>query len=107
MSSFLQSLLSCLLWAAVSVPMVPAAEEPLFARDNLAAWCIVPFDAKQRGPEARAEMLAKLGFKQFVYDYRAEHTPQWDVELVALKKHGIALTGWWFPTTLNDEAKLD
>ena len=105
MSSFLQSLLSCLLWAAVSVPMVPAAEEPLFARDNLAAWCIVPFDAKQRGPEARAEMLAKLGFKQFVYDYRAEHIPQWDAELIALKKRGIALTGWWFPTVLNDEAK--
>ena len=50
-------------------------------------------------------MLAKLGFKQFVYDYRAEHIPQWDAELIALKKHGIQLTGWWFPTVLNDEAK--
>ena len=25
----------------------------LFAKDNLFAWCIVPFDAKKRGPEAR------------------------------------------------------
>lgn len=50
-------------------------------------------------------MLAKLGFKQFVYDYRAEHIPQWDAELIALKKRGIALTGWWFPTVLNDEGK--
>jgi len=104
MHSFLKSILAALLLVVGLIPS-RAAEEPLFARDNLAAWCIVPFDAKQRGPEARAEMLAKLGFKQFIYDYRAEHIPQWDAELVALKKHGIQLTGWWFPTTLNDEAK--
>ena len=41
---------------------LPAAE-PLFERDNLAAWCIVPFDAKKRGPEERAAMLERLGFK--------------------------------------------
>jgi hypothetical protein len=83
---------------------LPAAE-PLFERGNLTAWCIVPFDAKQRGPEERAAMLARLGLRRFVYDYRAEHVPQWDVELAALKKHGIKLEGWWFPTVLNDEAK--
>ena len=26
-----------------------------FARDNLAAWCIVPFDAAKRTPAERAE----------------------------------------------------
>ncbi|MEY4272703.1 MAG: hypothetical protein RL250_1569 [Verrucomicrobiota bacterium] len=83
---------------------LPAAE-PLFERDNLVAWCLVPFDAKKRGPEERAAMLESLGFKHFVYDYRAEHVKQWDDELIALKKHGIELTGWWFPTTLNDEAR--
>lgn len=77
----------------------------IFRRENLAAWCIVPFDAKKRGPEERAAMLEKLGFKQFVYDYRAEHIPQWDDELDALKKHHIELLGWWFPTSFNDEAK--
>ena len=81
------------------------AAEPLFERGNLVAWCIVPFDAKKRGPEERAAMLARLGLRRFVYDYRAEHVPQWEAELVALKKHGITLEGWWFPTTLNDEAK--
>lgn len=35
----------------------------LFARTNLVAWCIVPFDAKKRGPEERAAMLEKLGFQ--------------------------------------------
>ena len=42
----------------------------VFARENLVAWCIVPFDARQRGPEARAEMMARLGFKHFAYDWR-------------------------------------
>ncbi|MEN3942330.1 LamG-like jellyroll fold domain-containing protein [Prosthecobacter sp. SYSU 5D2] len=82
---------------------LPAAE--VFDRGNLAAWCIVPFDAKKRGPEERAAMLEKMGVRKFVYDYRAEHIPQWDEELTALKKHGIELFGWWFPTTYNDVAK--
>jgi azurin len=85
-----------------------AAEPPtpaFFDRSNLAAWCIVPFDAKKRGPEERAAMLAKLGLSKFVYDYRAEHIPQWDGELTALKRHKIELFGWWFPTALNDEAR--
>ena len=47
----------------------------LFGRSNLVAWCIVPFDARKRGPKERAAMLEKLGFKSFAYDYRAEHIP--------------------------------
>lgn len=81
------------------------AEYQLFAHSNLVAWCIVPFDAKKRGPEERAVMLEKLGFKMFAYDYRAEHIPTWDAEMAALKKHQVALTAWWFPTVLNDEAR--
>jgi putative heme-binding domain-containing protein len=77
----------------------------LFERDNLVAWCIVPFDAKKRGSEERAAMLARLGVRKLAYDYRAEHIPTFDAELAALKKHGVELTAWWFPTTLNDEAR--
>jgi putative heme-binding domain-containing protein len=77
----------------------------LFARDRLLAWCIVPFDTARRGPEQRAVMLERLGFKHFAYDYRAEHVPTFDAEIAALKKHGIALDAWWFPAELNDEAK--
>jgi quinoprotein glucose dehydrogenase len=69
------------------------------------AWCIVPFDAKKRGPEDRAAMLARLGFKHFAYDYRAEHIPTFDAEMDALKRQGVALDAWWFPTTLNAEAR--
>lgn len=78
----------------------------LFAKTNLVAWCIVPFDAKKRGPKERAAMLEQLGMKRMAYDYRAEHIPTFDAEIAALKKHGIELTAWWFPTTLNDEARL-
>ena len=70
------------------------------------AWCIVPFDAKKRGPEERAAMLEKLGFKHFAYDYRAEHIPTFDAEIDALQRHGVSLDAWWFPTVLNDEARL-
>src|SRR6266404_1824320 len=82
------------------------AEEPLFARDNLVAWCIVPFDAKKRGPEERAAMLERLGFKLFAYDYRAEHISSFDAEMDALERHRIRLLAWWFPPTMNDEARL-
>ena len=92
-----------LLLAGLLSPVTHAAD--IYQPDNLVAWCIVPFDSQKRGPEERAAMLEKLGIKRFAYDYRAEHIPTWDAELDALKKHGIELTAWWFPTSLNDEAK--
>ncbi|HLN33103.1 MAG TPA: DUF6797 domain-containing protein [Gemmataceae bacterium] len=77
----------------------------LFARDNLVAWCIVPFDAKKRGPEERAAMLQRLRFKHFAYDWRAEHVPTFDAEMEALKRHHIQLDAFWFPAALNDDAR--
>jgi hypothetical protein len=85
---------------------VTSASAQLLDRSNLVAWCIVPFDAKKRGPADRAEMLQRLGLRLFAYDYRAEHIPTFDAEIEALKQRGITLLAWWFPTVLNDEAKL-
>jgi sugar phosphate isomerase/epimerase len=82
-----------------------AASYQLLARSNLVAWCIVPFDAKKRGPEERAAMMGRLGFKMFAYDYRAEHIPTFDAEMEAVKRHHVQLFAWWFPTTLNAEAQ--
>jgi putative heme-binding domain-containing protein len=82
-----------------------AAATKLFAKDNLVAWCIVPFDSKKRAPQERTDMLKRLGFSKFAYDYRAEHVPTFDAEMEALKKHNIELTAWWFPQTLNAEAR--
>ena len=83
-----------------------AGDARIFARSNLVAWCIVPFDAKKRGPEDRAVMLEQLGIKHFAYDYRAEHIPTFDAEIEACRKHGISIDAWWFPTELNSEARL-
>lgn len=91
---------------AAVLPVAHSAEYQLFARTNLMAWCIVPFDAKKRGPEERAAMMEKLGLRHFAYDYRAEHVPQFDAEIAACRKHGVSLDAWWFPTVLNDEARL-
>jgi sugar phosphate isomerase/epimerase len=96
----------CILLSFVSGAFAADPPRDLFARDNLVAWCIVPFDAKKRGPEERAAMLEKMGIQRLAYDYRAEHIPTFDAELDALQRHHIELTAWWFPTELNDEAKL-
>ncbi len=91
--------------------LVPAAPPPadaghLFARENLVAWCVVPFDAKKRGPEERAAMLKRLGFTKFAYDWRAEHLPTFEQELAALKKNDIELTAVWFPSGLDKDGRL-
>ena len=79
----------------------------LFSRDNLIAWCIVPFDSKKRAPEDRAAMLQKLGFKHFAYDWRSEHIPTFDAEIEALKRHGVALDAFWVaPGELNRESRI-
>jgi len=82
-----------------------AAPKDLFARSNLVAWCIVPFDAKKRGPEERAQMLERLGIRRLAYDWRAEHIPTFDAEIEACQKHHIELTAWWFPASLDKDAK--
>ena len=66
------------LTAAIHLSATTKPANDIFPRDNLVAWCIVPFDAKKRTPEQRAEMLARLGIKQFAYDWRDEHLPTFD-----------------------------
>jgi sugar phosphate isomerase/epimerase len=78
----------------------------LFARTNLVAWCIVPFDARKRGPEERALMLSRLGIRRMAYDWREEHIPTFDAEVAACRRHEMELTAWWFPSTLDDHARL-
>ncbi|MDH4372044.1 MAG: TIM barrel protein, partial [Verrucomicrobiota bacterium] len=89
------------------LPRVAGAlpSEGLFSKTNLVAWCIVPFDSQKRGPEARAEMLERLGIHRLAYDWRAEHIPTFDSEVAAMRKHHIDITAWWFPAALNPEAK--
>ncbi|HYE20165.1 MAG TPA: PQQ-binding-like beta-propeller repeat protein [Tepidisphaeraceae bacterium] len=94
------------LLAVVCSRSVAAAPADVFARENLVAWCIVPFDAKKRSPEERAAMMAKLGIRKFAYDWRAEHLPTLEREIAALKKHEIELTAFWFPGSINKDARF-
>jgi hypothetical protein len=97
-------MLRLLALATLAVPAT-AAPADLWSPDNLVAWCIVPFDAAKRGPEARAEMLQRLGFRQFAYDWRAEHVPTFDAEIRACARRGVTITAWWFPTKLDASAQ--
>lgn len=110
LSRFIASLVLASLLTVAQIPAwtaPPTSETSLFARDNLMAWCIVPFDSKKRGPEERAEMLRDLGFKHFAYDWRAEHAPTFDAELDALKKNGVELDAFWVaPGELNDQSRI-
>lgn len=66
-----------------------------FDRDKLVAWCIVPFDAKQRGPAARVEMLKQLGLKRVAYDWRAKHVAEFEEEILQYKKNNIEFFAFW------------
>lgn len=79
--------------------------EPLFLTDNLLAWCIVPFDKVQRTPKQRAEMLKRLGLKAYVYDWRQQHIPEFEDEIVQMLAHGIDIFGWWMPRQVDDTCK--
>lgn len=68
----------------------------LFERENLVAWCIVPFDKMKRTPEQRAAMLKELGLTQLAYDWRDEHLPTMEEEIRTLKKNNIKLKSVWF-----------
>jgi sugar phosphate isomerase/epimerase len=93
------SLFSIVAGAIVAAAPAPAAEPPaaagVFAKPNLVAWCIVPFDAARRGPQQRAEMLSRLGIRRFAYDWRAEHVPTFEEEILQLRRQKIELFAFW------------
>jgi sugar phosphate isomerase/epimerase len=88
---------ACLLLTVSVITPVTAKEKraQVWAQDNLVAWCIVPFDAKKRGPSERAEMVAQLGIKKVAYDWRGEHVATFEEEILQYKKHGIEFFAFW------------
>ena len=65
------------------------------SRDQLVAWCIVPFDGKKRGPAERAAMLKELGLRRVAYDWREEHVPTFEEEILQYKKQGLEYFAFW------------
>ena len=77
-----------------TLPMARAGEYQIFARTNLMAWCIVPFDAKKRGPEERAAMLEQLGFKMCWADTDIMMTARSTSRPSILKSPRAGSTAW-------------
>ena len=67
----------------------------LLEKSNLVAWCIVPFDAKDRAPAERAEMIKRLGLQRVAYDWRQEHVPTFEDEILRYKQRGIEYFAFW------------
>jgi sugar phosphate isomerase/epimerase len=82
-------------------------EVDMLDKDNLIAWCIVPFDANERTPIERAKMLNELGLKKYAYDYRDKHIPQFEEEIKTMKTHDIVISAVWLWIQDTDENLLD
>lgn len=63
--------------------------------DNLYAWCIVPFDAKERRPLERIEMLKRLGFNKYAYDWRSTHLDEMAEEFKLAQQNNIEIIAVW------------
>ena len=64
---------------------VKTGQKDLLGKENLVAWCIVPFDSSERTPLQRAKMLVDLGITQYAYDYRDKHIPSFKEEIGVMK----------------------
>ena len=79
----------------------------LFKKDNLVAWCVVPFDSVARTPQQRAAMLKELGFSHFAYDWRQQHLETFAEEIHALQTNDIHLKSVWMWIDTDSGALLD
>jgi len=66
-----------------------------FKTENLIVWCIVPFDAKNRGPVDRATMVNRMGLKRVGYDWRKKHIPEFEQEILEYKKNDLEYFAFW------------
>jgi len=93
--AFLAFFLVLLLFLVFRKELLPG-NRGLFSRNNLLAWCIVPYDSMKRSPEQRALMLKELGISKFAWDWREEHLPLLRDEIAALRARNISLEAAWF-----------
>lgn len=77
------------------VPTRADESDSNFAPSRLVAWCIVPFDAKNRSPAERSAMIKDLGMQRVAYDWRKEHVSSFEEEILQYKKHQIEFFAFW------------
>jgi sugar phosphate isomerase/epimerase len=78
-----------------AVAQPSSKKKDLFAQQNLVAWCIVPFDNQHRTPQQRIEMLKRLNFSQYVYDWRHEHLATFAEEIKVAQENKVGIVGVW------------
>jgi len=91
--AFQQLISNAMEW--LRAPQVGVAGAANLSKENLVAWCIVPFDAKKRGPAERAAMLRELGIRRCAYDWRKEHVASFEQEILEYRKQGIEFFAFW------------
>jgi sugar phosphate isomerase/epimerase len=98
-------LFGCCLGIVVA-PLAAAAPAAgsIWAHENIHAWSVAPFDSVKRTPEERLAMLQRLGLKYYAYSWREVNIPTFEAEIIAAKKHGIALLAWNLLSVEIDEA---
>lgn len=89
------SLLAAVVLGIPSRRLNAADDGTQFDHKNIVAWCIVPFDSKKRGPAERAEMVRQLGISKIAYDWRMEHVPQFEQEIIEYQKRGLEFFAFW------------
>ncbi len=72
----------------------------LFQKENLIPWSIVGFDAKERTPLQRLEMLKRLRYNQYAYGYRPKHIPTMLQEWQLAKQNNIKIKAVWLYVNL-------
>jgi sugar phosphate isomerase/epimerase len=73
--------------------------------ENYFAWCIVPFDNQNRTPEQRIEMLKRLGFVSYAYDWREKHLPEMAKEIKLATENGIKMNAVWMWIDRSDSIR--
>lgn len=76
------------------------APPSILDRENLSAlWIMGRWDARQRGPEERMQMLRQLGLTRFAYNPGSAPEPEagLDAEIATAQRHGIEIAAWWYP----------
>ena len=69
--------------------------QSIYRKDNVVAWCVVPFDSVNRTPAQRIQLLKELGISQYAYDWRAKHLPTMAAEWQLAEKNGIGVKAVW------------
>ncbi len=100
----MRKLTQILIFTAFSLAVVSCSPEKQVKPDmhNYYAWCIVPFDSLNRTPEERIDMLKKLGFVSYAYDWREKHLAEMEREINLARENGIKMNAVWMWIDKND-----